>query len=353
MGPGEIMNNLSLNSNSDTTTLSVPKLRDDGSNWSDYQSRIERAMGSKGLWRHMLGTAFAPRLYMLLNGIPVLSDGTTEASSTYCPVYDFDSTWEQNKGLEDREGNVGGGGSRCDDKKHTIPSRTQTAFPADATTTGQPPSYRPTLQTITAAERASSLTSTSPQKMKYSDLIDFLLEEAQHRVINDDRSKISDHALMVNGKKGGRGRPDQRKIGNRDRKDAPEPLCYNCKRPGHKEFECWSKGGGREGQGPGQKRSAKPFKPVVAIADNEKEEMFAFTCTSDYANVAKALQVPKSKLGTCIDSGASEVYCPDRNKFANYKTIDRNITTADGRTLKAIGIGNLVIDRRWHLHLSR
>ena len=80
MGPADLMNSLSLNSNSDTTTLSVPKLRDDGSNWSDYQSRIERAMGSKGLWRHVLGTAVAPHPFTLLNGDPVLVDGTTKAT---------------------------------------------------------------------------------------------------------------------------------------------------------------------------------------------------------------------------------------------------------------------------------
>jgi len=80
MGPAELMNNLSLNSNSDSTMLSVLKLRDDGSNWSDYQPRIERAMGSKGLWRHVLGTATAPNPYMLLNGFPVLLDGKTGAT---------------------------------------------------------------------------------------------------------------------------------------------------------------------------------------------------------------------------------------------------------------------------------
>ena len=79
MGPAELMNSLSLNSSSDSMTLSVPKLHDDGSNWSDYQSRIERAMGSKGLWRHMLGTAVVPKLFVLLNGIPVLADKKTEA----------------------------------------------------------------------------------------------------------------------------------------------------------------------------------------------------------------------------------------------------------------------------------
>ena len=71
MGPTKLMNSLSLNSSSDSMTLSVPKLHDDGSNWSDYQSRIERVMGSKGLWRHVLGTAVAPKPFVLLNGIPV------------------------------------------------------------------------------------------------------------------------------------------------------------------------------------------------------------------------------------------------------------------------------------------
>jgi len=72
--------------------------------------------------------------------------------------------------------------------------------------------------------------------------------------------------------------------------------------------------------------------------------MFTFTCTSDYTAVAETLQLPKSKLGTCVDSGASRVYCQDHVKFTNYKLIDRDITTADGRTIKAVGTGDLVID---------
>ena len=120
-------------------------------------------------------------------------------------------------------------------------------------------------------------------------------------------------------------------------------LSYNCDKLGHKQFECWAKGGGKEGQGPGKKKSAKAQKAVVAIADSEKDKLFAFTCTSNYANIAKTLQVLKSKLGSCIDSGASEVYCPDQEKFANYRLIDQSITTADGRKLKAIRMGDLEI----------
>lgn len=70
----------SLNSNSDSANLSVPKLRDDGSNWADYSPRIQKALGSKGLWRHVEGTAIAPKPYALVDGVPVLSDGKTPAS---------------------------------------------------------------------------------------------------------------------------------------------------------------------------------------------------------------------------------------------------------------------------------
>jgi gag-polypeptide of LTR copia-type len=70
-----------------------------------------------------------------------------------------------------------------------------------------PESYCPTLQTITTSERASALTSGStPKKMKLGDLIAFLMEEAQHRIINDERTKNSEQVLAAHGKKKGRKR---------------------------------------------------------------------------------------------------------------------------------------------------
>ena len=41
------MNNLITSSSPDTTTLAVPELRDDGSNWSDYEPHIQTAMGPR------------------------------------------------------------------------------------------------------------------------------------------------------------------------------------------------------------------------------------------------------------------------------------------------------------------
>ena len=76
MGP-DTLNNLNMSSNNNTTTLAVPKLHDNGSNWSDYLPRLQNA---KGLWRHADGTATAPVPFAVSNGIPMLSDGKTSAS---------------------------------------------------------------------------------------------------------------------------------------------------------------------------------------------------------------------------------------------------------------------------------
>jgi len=64
-----------------------------------------------------------------------------------------------------------------------------------------PESYRPTLQTITAAERASILTGGQSAKMKHDDLIAFLIEEAQHRMINDEHMKNAEIALAAHVKR--------------------------------------------------------------------------------------------------------------------------------------------------------
>ena len=60
-------------------TLVVLKLHDDGSNWANYKPHIQRALGLKGLWRHIEGTAIVPKPYALVAGVPVLKDGMMQA----------------------------------------------------------------------------------------------------------------------------------------------------------------------------------------------------------------------------------------------------------------------------------
>jgi hypothetical protein len=80
MGSDTIMNNLNTNSISDFFILAVPNLHDDGSNWADHQPRLQDAMGVRGLWRHVEGTASAPVPYAVSNGILMLADGKTPAT---------------------------------------------------------------------------------------------------------------------------------------------------------------------------------------------------------------------------------------------------------------------------------
>ena len=123
-------------------------------------------------------------------------------------------------------------------------------------------------------------------------------------------------------------------------------MCKNCGRSGHGKPDCYKKGGDKEGQAPWQQKAEKGKETKTAIVgvDNNKNNMFAFTCSSNYTDIANNLEVSKSRLGTCMDSGASRDYCPNHSKFSNYRNIHREITMADGRTLTAIGMGDLHIE---------
>jgi hypothetical protein len=73
------MTDFSLSSTNDAS-VSVLRLRDDGSNWPDYKPRICRVLGLKGLWEHVSGTALVPQRYAVVANISVLVDGTTAAT---------------------------------------------------------------------------------------------------------------------------------------------------------------------------------------------------------------------------------------------------------------------------------
>ena len=123
--------------------------------------------------------------------------------------------------------------------------------------------------------------------------------------------------------------------------------CKNCKWPGHAKPDCWSKGSGKEGQGPRQGKPKKGEKgKESAVVEKAKEnELFAFTCTSYYATEAVALNISKDKHRVCLDSGASNHYCPNHDKFENYQALmGQDTTTADGQKLKAVGIGDVCIE---------
>ena len=80
MGHKTTINDINTSFSFNSTILAVPKLHDNRSNWADYKPRIQNAMGTKGVWRHVLSTAIAPVPYAMRNGVPMLADGKTLAT---------------------------------------------------------------------------------------------------------------------------------------------------------------------------------------------------------------------------------------------------------------------------------
>ena len=200
-----------------------------------------------------------------------------------------------------------------------------------------PELYRSTLQTVIALKCIIKLSAGQLHSIKANDSIAFIIEEAQHWVINDDCTKNTESALAACMEK------SLKSKGKKKDKSRSDITCGNCKESGHLQDNFYAKGGGKEGQAPWMKNTSKNTEAVVVAADNKVDALFAFTCTSDHVALADKLNIPKCRLGTCIDSGASRNYCPNHTKFSNYRSVHWKITTADGRSLNTVGMGDLHI----------
>ena len=177
-----------LLNNSDSMTLMVLKLCDDGSNWANCEPHIQRTLVSKGLWRHVEGTAIAPKLYTLVAGVPVLTNRMTHTmedqiaardtrindhkkhkyltqhiilSTTSTHLYYLHPSQQQDQKPQNCTWNVGCGENGHHYQEHAIPAQcggpahkheacwewwcedapcwSQAAFPAHGPTSWQPP----------------------------------------------------------------------------------------------------------------------------------------------------------------------------------------------------------------------
>jgi hypothetical protein len=77
--------------------------------------------------------------------------------------------------------------------------------------------------------------------------------------------------------------------------------------------ECFQKGGTKEGQAPWQKKAAKAESANVASTskkDDEGDVVYAFACTSSYANTAAKLKGKPSDA--VLDCAATDHCCPEQ-----------------------------------------
>jgi hypothetical protein len=380
------MSDITMNlSKANDTTFQVPKLRDDGSNWTDYEARIWKAMGAKGLLRIVEGIAIVPEMYQMVSGVRVGKDGKTpvtdeqvEAREEKIDDYERRSYLAQHVILSSVSARLGSLIKNMKTPKemwdkvkeestmkstiHIIDAEQQLSRMVCPDTTdpithfaevkahldlmdkryqnlvaigsnwddlryGQliltslPESYRPLVQTL------STQRETSGNLPKPSALYKMIVNEANHRVIIAERNKSSDSAMLAKKK----GKSAKKTFGGK---------CFKCDKPGHKAYDC-PDGKSEKGNSKSDKKDTKT-ESVAAVADSE--ELFAFTCTSDFAGIAKARGISKTDMGAIADTGASRHYCPDKEKFINYEPITGSaITTADGRSFKAVGRGDVPI----------
>jgi hypothetical protein len=148
-------------------------------------------------------------------------------------------------------------------------------------------------------------------------------------------------------------------------------VCNNCGHKGHWAKDCWSKGGSKEGQRPANwKEMARGNRngrggggggnsgrgggggsnnnnTANAADAGTGNYLFAFSATAHVATNFKKLEetgIVSRGFTALLDSGANRHYCPSREHFVEYHTIDTvPIRSADNRTFYATGCGKVPI----------
>jgi hypothetical protein len=109
--------------------------------------------------------------------------------------------------------------------------------------------------------------------------------------------------------------------------------CYRCGEKGHKKQDCPKKEEDKSEQkssNKDKKDKGKKTESIAAVTKDAEEDLFAFTCMSDFAGIAKAQGIAKNNMGAIANSGASWHYCPDKDKFVNYRSTLHSPTDPQG-----------------------
>ncbi|KIK78136.1 hypothetical protein PAXRUDRAFT_164811 [Paxillus rubicundulus Ve08.2h10] len=133
-----------------------------------------------------------------------------------------------------------------------------------------PESLRSFIHTTTAAILGAG-SSITPEK-----IIALVFEGTDH--CNISKSDASDNTALSSSTK------ECRCTWRSNRNDQK---CSNCERIGHTKDNCWCKGGGKEGQGPHQKKKTESVSTAALSPDTD----YAFL-TSTLTEVANTLAIP-------------------------------------------------------------
>jgi transposase InsO family protein len=174
-----------------------------------------------------------------------------------------------------------------------------------------------------------------PPKISPDRLIELLGQEADRRSLRDGSAKKKESnevALATSSDSTGTKKKDKSKV-----------KCFNCKRTGHYQRDCFAKGGGKEGQWP-KRKGEKTEKAATAKSDDEED---GWATILDGDSPSKGNRTAPADVRDDVeiyDSGASRHMSPYRSKFINFSEIPpKKIRTADRHTFLATGKGDMYI----------
>ncbi|PFH44887.1 hypothetical protein AMATHDRAFT_106212, partial [Amanita thiersii Skay4041] len=188
-----------------------------------------------------------------------------------------------------------------------------------------PQSYRPLLQTLSAASHLTKKVMTS------SEIIAAIHEEADKLKVQKDTDKAAKDAAMIASQ--GKGK---RKKGKDNGKK-----CTNCKWDGHLIEDCYWKGGGKEGQAPWDKKRENSSANTASTPVSANNDIsLAVTYATSESLQALASSPPHDEA--IIDCSATQHFSPSCESFINFTEINPiPIKAANGETMYATGCGNM------------
>ncbi|KAJ7477405.1 hypothetical protein FB451DRAFT_1172961 [Mycena latifolia] len=215
-------------SSSSLKITKLSKLKDDGSNWGTFKDLVMNALMAKGLRRHVFETELEEHenklddyLQKQVQVRQVIYETAQRMLQQLVSIY-------ENKGEMVQIDTV----TRL---------RTMRCLDHDDVAS-LPEKFRPLLTTIATASRLAGPPISSAM------LIQEIYEMADKNTVH---ANIDDAEQTAMAASSGRGRARATREGKKDVK------CENCDRTGHSKRDCWSKGGGKEGQAPGTVEQGK------------------------------------------------------------------------------------------------
>jgi hypothetical protein len=153
-----------------------------------------------------------------------------------------------------------------------------------------------------------------------------LTKEKVARVLTERARDLKESKKKVNGSSGGE---KLAFVGG-------SKYCPNCKKLGHTKQDCFSPGGGKEGQWP----------PHLKHRRKDNDSRAKSISGSSHFTFTNAKKENYDQNGYYLDSGATKHYVRDRNDLHDYEVIQDTCTVGSGDDVEVIGRGTLIMEMR-------